>query len=76
MIRNLVSNNETPEFEFIYINGMSLTNPNVIYTILAEKIIGKRMSPYHAALFLDTFFRAPNKSTIVCQQLGINYLEY
>ena len=40
---------------------MSLTNPNLVYTILAEKIIGRRMNPQLAALFLDDFFKKKDK---------------
>jgi len=36
-------------FEFIHINAMSLTNPNLVYTILCEKIIGRRMNPQSSA---------------------------
>ena len=52
-------------FEFIHINAMSLTNPNTVYTILAEKIIGRRMNPLSAALFLDEFFKKKDKLQIV-----------
>lgn len=27
-------------FDFIHINAFSLTNPNLVYTILCEKILG------------------------------------
>ena len=33
------------DFDFIHINGMSLTNPLTVYTIIAEKITGVRMCP-------------------------------
>jgi Cdc6-like AAA superfamily ATPase len=50
VIRTIMKNKKIggkklPPFEFIHINAMSLTNPNLVYTILAEKIIGRRMSP-------------------------------
>jgi Cdc6-like AAA superfamily ATPase len=48
-------------FELIHINAMSLTNPNLVYTILAEKIIGRRMNPQTSALFLDEFFKRRDK---------------
>lgn len=44
---------------------MSLTNPNLVYTILAEKIIGRRINPQSAALFLDEFFKKKDKLSIV-----------
>lgn len=40
---------------------MSLTNPNLVYTFLADKIIGRKMSPQSAALFLDEFFKKKDK---------------
>jgi Cdc6-like AAA superfamily ATPase len=49
------------KFEFIHINAMSLSNPNLVYTILAEKIIGRRMNPQTSALFLDDFFKKKDK---------------
>ena len=33
------------DFDFIHINGMSVTNPLTVYTIIAEKITGVRMCP-------------------------------
>jgi len=32
-------------FNFLQINAMSLTNPNLIYTIIYESIVGKRIVP-------------------------------
>jgi len=46
-----------------------LTNPNLVYTILAEKIIGRRMSPQSAALFLDEFFKKKDKVQIVLRHM-------
>lgn len=50
VIRNIIEQRKAgskklPNFEFIHINAMSLTNPNLVYTILAEKILGRRMNP-------------------------------
>ncbi len=44
---------------------MSLTNPNLVYTILNEKITGKRMNPTRAATFLDDFFKKKDKLKIL-----------
>ena len=49
------------DFDFIHINGMSLTNPLTVYTIIAEKITGVRMSPSISASFLDEFFKKKDK---------------
>lgn len=53
------------KFQFIHINAMSLTNPNLVYTILNEKITGKRMNPTRAATFLDDFFKKRDKLKIL-----------
>ena len=49
---------------------MSLTNPNLVYTILAEKIIGSRMNPQTAALFLDEFFKRRDKKAVVLKHIS------
>lgn len=41
---------------------MSLTNPNLVYTVLAENITGRRMNPASAATFLDDFFKKKDKA--------------
>lgn len=58
------------KFEFIHINAMSLTNPNLVYTILAEKIIQRRLNPQSAALFLDEFFKKKDKKQIVLKHMS------
>jgi hypothetical protein len=40
---------------------MSLTNPNTVYTILAEKILNVRHNPQTAAIFLDEYFKSRDK---------------
>jgi Cdc6-like AAA superfamily ATPase len=54
-------NSKMKNVEYIHINAMNLTNPNLVYTILAEKIIGRRMNPQSAAQFLDEFFKKKDK---------------
>lgn len=49
---------------------MSLTNPNLVYTILAEKIIQRRLNPQSAALFLDEFFKKKDKKQIVLKHMS------
>jgi len=48
---------------------MSLTNPNLVYTILAEKITGRRMNPQSAALFLDEFFKKKDKKELLLKYM-------
>lgn len=62
IIRNLRQNHS---FEFIHINAMSLTNPNTVYTILNEKITGRRVNPANSALFLDEYFKKKDKASSI-----------
>jgi len=52
---------EKSKFDFLHINAMSLTNPNLVYTIIHEKITQRRVNPATAALFLDEFFKKKDK---------------
>ena len=58
VIRNL---KKKSNFDFIHINAMSITNPNLVYSILHENITGRRVNPTSAALFLDEFFKKKDK---------------
>lgn len=62
IVRNL---RRKHKFEFIHINAMSLTNPNLVYTILHENITGKRSNPAHSAAFLDEFFKRKDKLKVL-----------
>jgi hypothetical protein len=46
---------------------MSLTNPNLVYTVIHENITGKRVNPSSAAAFLDDFFKKKDKSKVLTQ---------
>lgn len=50
---------------------MSLTNPNLVYTIIYESIVGRRVSPANAALFLDEFFKKKDKSKVLMQAMHV-----
>jgi Cdc6-like AAA superfamily ATPase len=52
-------------FEFIHINAMALTNPNLVYSILNEKITGRRVNPTSSATFLDEFFKKKDKMKVL-----------
>ena len=52
------------KFSFKPINAMSLTNPNLVYTIIYEKITGRKAPPASAALFLDEFFKKKDKTKL------------
>ena len=52
---------EKYKFSFLAINAMQLANPNLVYTIIYEKITGSRVAPASAALFLDEFFKKRDK---------------
>ena len=64
VIRNLKTKYK---FAFLPINAMSLTNPNLVYTIIYEKITGRKVPPASAALFLDEFFKKKEKTKIWMQ---------
>lgn len=49
---------------------MQLTNPNLVYTIIYEKITGKKVAPASAALFLDEFFKKKDKIKILGNALN------
>ena len=66
VIRNLKGKYK---FSFQAINAMQLTNPNLVYTIIYEKITGKKISPANAALFLDEFFKKRDKVKILSQAM-------
>lgn len=48
---------------------MSLTNPNLVYSILHEKITKKRANPTSSATFLDEFFKKKDKLKILKDKL-------
>jgi origin recognition complex subunit 1 len=54
-------------FDFLHINAMQLTNPNAVYSIIYEQIVGKRVAPANAALFLDEFFKKKDKTKVLLQ---------
>ena len=67
VIRNLKAKYK---FSFLAINAMQLTNPNLVYTIIYEKITGKKVAPASAALFLDEFFKKRDKGKILAQAMN------
>ena len=55
------------KFDFLHINAMSLTNPTLVYTIIYESIVGRRVAPSNAALLLDEFFKKKEKINLFLQ---------
>lgn len=53
------------DFKFLHINAMSLTNPNLVYTVIHEHITGRRVNPASAATFLDDFFKKKDKYKVL-----------
>jgi len=53
------------KFDFVHINAMQLTNPNLVYTLIYESIVGKRTAPANAALFLDEFLKKREKVRVL-----------
>ena len=44
-------------FKFIHMNGMQLTNPNAIYSLIYKEITGEKAKPQSAAVCLDDYFK-------------------
>ena len=61
---------EKHTFSFLSINAMQLTNPNLVYTIIYEKITGRKVPPASAALFLDEFFKKKDKLKLIKNALN------
>ena len=61
------------KFSFLHINAMSLTNPNLVYTIIYEHITGRRSPPATAALFLDEFFKKRDKVAVLKAERRIGH---
>ena len=59
-------------FDFLHINGMSLTNPNLVYTVICENITTRRFNPASAAAFLDEFFKKKDKIKVLSNLLNKN----
>lgn len=64
--------NKLRPFDFIHINAMSLTNPNLVYSILHEKITGRRTNPTSSATFLDEFFKKKDKLKVLRDRIAKN----
>ena len=56
VMRSLKSRTDLPEFDFVDINGMKLTDPNMAYTMLWQGLTGKRLTPTQAEEALDKRF--------------------
>lgn len=65
VIKKLKANRKEYKFSFLQINAMSLTNPNLVYTVIHEQITGKRVNPTNAASFLDEFFKRKDKLKVL-----------
>ena len=56
IINELKKDKNLPGFKFVQINGMSLSKPEEVYTILCNKILKKTYRPSTAAMLLENFF--------------------
>ena len=54
-----------PEFDFIEVNGMRLTDASQVYTILWENISGKSVSGGVALKRLSKYFEDPDRPTVL-----------
>ncbi len=64
-IINKLKQQKKHDFKFLHINAMSLTNPNLVYTVIHEHITDKRVNPSSAAAFLDEFFKKKDKARVL-----------
>jgi len=55
-----VEHNDLEPFDFVELNGMRLTDPANAYVVLAEALLGKRLTAAHAAIALERQFSVPN----------------
>ncbi|KAJ2870344.1 Origin recognition complex, subunit 1, partial [Coemansia asiatica] len=63
VIRTLQENVEEgdlPEFQYIELNGMKMTEPSQAYTQLWQAITGEKATPKHAAQLLEKHFSTPS----------------
>ncbi|KAJ2558247.1 Origin recognition complex, subunit 1 [Coemansia sp. RSA 1933] len=63
VIRSLqesVEAEDLPEFQYIELNGMKMTEPSQAYTQLWQAITGDKVTPKHAAQLLEKHFSTPS----------------
>lgn len=70
VVNSMKAQKQTRNFDFVHINAMSLNNPNLVYTIIYESIVGRKVGPTVAALFLDEFFKKKDKTKILMKAQG------
>ncbi|XP_014675258.1 PREDICTED: uncharacterized protein LOC106815324 [Priapulus caudatus] len=58
-------NNDLPQFSFVEINGMRMTEPHQAYVHLLKALTGQKATAEHAAAILDKRFSAANKRSVV-----------
>jgi origin recognition complex subunit 1 len=63
IIHDLKKSKVYPAFKFIKVNGMSLSSPQHIYTIIWQKLINKTCRPATAALLLEELFSNKRANT-------------
>jgi hypothetical protein len=75
VISELAAREDLPNFEYVEINGMKLPEAHQLYTVLWEKLTGKRATPARAAIHLDQRFRTRNLKRPICVLL-VDELDY
>ncbi|ORX70189.1 P-loop containing nucleoside triphosphate hydrolase protein [Linderina pennispora] len=51
---------DLPQFQFVELNGMKMTEPQQAYTQLWQAITGSKVTPKHAAQLLESHFSTPS----------------
>ncbi|CAH3156764.1 unnamed protein product [Pocillopora meandrina] len=67
VLRSIQEDEDLPEFTFVEINGMKLTEPAQAYSTFLKLLTGKKATPEHASNLLDKLFStpAPNRDPVV-----------
>ncbi|KAJ2851337.1 Origin recognition complex, subunit 1 [Coemansia brasiliensis] len=59
-LQQSVQDDEIPDFQFIELNGMKMTEPAQAYTQLWQAIANEKATPKHAAQLLEKHFSTPS----------------
>jgi len=61
-LKSRAEKKEIPEFSFVEINGMKLSNPHEAYTILYRALTGKKTTSHQAATLLEKRFASSSSA--------------
>ena len=70
-LKSYTDSGDLPEFQFIEINGMRLTEPNQAYTQLWKSLTGAKVTTEHAKNLLEKRFTTTNAATARKQKTSV-----